>query len=72
MLEEFSHFHPNIVHLIKYATHFFREGLSQGDLMSVYSAATDVTCWPLSVHKPFHSWFRGKVVLIGDAAHPVC
>lgn len=40
--------------------------------MPVFSAATDVTCWPLSIYDPFPSWSRGKVVLIGDAAHPVC
>lgn len=35
------------------------------------SVATNVTDWPLSYHEPLETWHRGKIVLIGDAAHPV-
>ena len=35
------------------------------------SKATDVSCWPLNIHEPLPSWTRGKIILIGDAAHPV-
>ena len=33
--------------------------------------AEDVSKWTLIDHKPFSTWIKGKVVLIGDAAHPV-
>lgn len=33
--------------------------------------ATEVTRWPLSIHDPLSKWSRGKILLIGDAAHPV-
>ena len=31
----------------------------------------EVKCWPLFIHDPLPAWTYGKVVLIGDAAHPV-
>lgn len=27
--------------------------------------------WPLFIHEPLSTWIRGRVVLIGDAAHPM-
>ena len=33
--------------------------------------ATEVTRWPLSILDPLPKWSRGKILLIGDAAHPV-
>ncbi|KAF3405242.1 hypothetical protein DPV78_003195 [Talaromyces pinophilus] len=51
MLEEFAHFHPDLLELIK--------------------IAPDITYWPLSIHDPLPRWSYGKVVLIGDAAHPM-
>lgn len=33
--------------------------------------ATEVTRWPFSVHDPLSKWSQGKILLIGDAAHPV-
>ncbi len=27
--------------------------------------------WPLFIHDPLPTWVRGRVVLIGDAAHPM-
>lgn len=41
------------------------------DLKHVIKIAGNVTCWPLSIHDPLTSWTKGKVVLVGDAAHPV-
>ncbi len=35
------------------------------------SLSGDVKCWPLFVHDPLPTWVYGKVVLIGDSAHPV-
>lgn len=33
--------------------------------------APKITKWPLNIHEPITHWTRGKVLLIGDAAHPV-
>ncbi|PLB44282.1 putative salicylate hydroxylase [Aspergillus steynii IBT 23096] len=33
--------------------------------------APEVADWPLSIHDPLPTWHRGRVVLIGDAAHPM-
>ena len=33
--------------------------------------AEDVKCWPLFETSPIPKWTSGKLVLIGDAAHPV-
>jgi salicylate hydroxylase len=41
------------------------------DLRHVIKMADNVTCWPLSIHDPLVSWVRGKMVLVGDAAHPM-
>lgn len=30
-----------------------------------------VKCWPLFQTEPLPTWTRGKLLLIGDAAHPV-
>ncbi|KAI0835816.1 putative salicylate hydroxylase [Hypoxylon sp. FL0890] len=51
MLEEFSHYHPSLLHILK--------------------VAPNVTDWPLSYHDPLPTWHRGKIVLVGDAAHPM-
>ncbi|KAI1501362.1 putative salicylate hydroxylase [Biscogniauxia marginata] len=40
-------------------------------LTHVIKVAPVVTDWPLSIHDPLPIWHRGKVVLIGDAAHPM-
>ncbi|KAL9130126.1 MAG: hypothetical protein Q9217_001600 [Psora testacea] len=51
MIQEFGHFHPDIVKILR--------------------ASEDVKCWPLFIHEPISEWRYGKVVLIGDAAHPM-
>ncbi|TWU71325.1 hypothetical protein ED733_001134 [Metarhizium rileyi] len=51
MLQQFGHFDP--------------------DLVQVLRDAKDTKCWPLFSMKPLKSWTFGKVVLIGDAAHPM-
>lgn len=69
MLQEFSHFHPDILKILRFELsfgHFGHEGLTVGSRLS-----NDVKCWPLFVHEPLPSWIYGKVVLVGDAAHPV-
>ncbi|KAI1474403.1 putative salicylate hydroxylase [Daldinia eschscholtzii] len=37
----------------------------------IINVAPSVTDWPLSYHDPLKTWHRGKIVLIGDAAHPM-
>jgi len=51
MLQEFGHFHP--------------------DVLSIISTATEITYWPLRIQDPLATWVRGKILLIGDAAHPM-
>ncbi|GAD98442.1 salicylate hydroxylase, putative [Paecilomyces variotii No. 5] len=51
MLAEFSHFHPDLLHMVQ--------------------MAPEISNWPLSVYKPLPQWTSGKIVLIGDAAHPM-
>ena len=51
MLQEFDHYHP--------------------DILKLFNLAEEVKCWPLYIHEPLDSWQYGKVLLIGDAAHPV-
>ncbi|KAI1390569.1 putative salicylate hydroxylase [Hypoxylon trugodes] len=40
-------------------------------LTHLVNVAADVTDWPLFFLDPLPSWHRGKVLLIGDAAHPM-
>ncbi|KAF2184185.1 putative salicylate hydroxylase [Zopfia rhizophila CBS 207.26] len=49
LLEQFQHFHPRIVNLLK--------------------LADDVRVWPLRFDEPLERYTRGRLVLIGDAAH---
>lgn len=41
------------------------------DLKHVIKIAEDISCWPLMARDPLPSWTKGKIVLVGDAAHPV-
>ncbi|KAI2708486.1 hypothetical protein CBS147332_6547 [Penicillium roqueforti] len=40
-------------------------------LMRLIRKAPKITKWPLNIHEPITHWTRGKVLLIGDAAHPM-
>lgn len=68
MLREFAQFHPNVSRTVQYVslTHIL---FSVSDSES--RKATEVTRWPFSVHDPLPKWSQGKILLIGDAAHPV-
>ncbi|GAM41184.1 salicylate hydroxylase [Talaromyces pinophilus] len=41
------------------------------NIAHIISVAPEVTDWPLYIHEPLPTWNRGKVLLIGDAAHPM-
>ena len=69
MIREFGHFHPKISRIVQYVL------LKYKLISCTYSEhrkAPDVTRWPLFIHSPLSKWSRGKILLIGDAAHPVC
>ncbi|KAH7355889.1 putative salicylate hydroxylase [Pyrenochaeta sp. MPI-SDFR-AT-0127] len=40
-------------------------------LIHMFNLATVVTDWRLDIHDPLPTWHRGKIVLIGDSAHPM-
>lgn len=37
----------------------------------VSSKAKEVKQWPLLYRAPVSSWHKGKLILVGDAAHPM-
>jgi 6-hydroxynicotinate 3-monooxygenase len=40
------------------------------EVQQVLRAATKITKWPMLERQPFNPWSKGRVVLMGDAAHP--
>lgn len=40
-------------------------------MKQVFSRAEDIKMWRLYDHKPYPYWVKGKVALLGDAAHPM-
>ncbi|KAI9037181.1 putative salicylate hydroxylase [Aspergillus affinis] len=48
-----------------------RFGHFHPSLVHVLSKAPNVTIWPLNIFAPVPRWNRGKILLIGDAAHPM-
>src|SRR5258707_4846239 len=42
-----------------------------GDLLRVLEAADDVSVWPIFDRERNDCWSRGRVVLLGDACHPM-
>ena len=72
MLKEFGHFDPEVVRMISYAAVplYVRWARYLADMPC--SQSSHVKCWPLYFHEPLPRWFKGRVVLTGDAAHPVC
>ena len=69
MIKEFEHFHPDIVHIFRSILSYPLN--SQKMLISARRVSEEVKCWPLYVHDPIPQSTYGKVILIGDAAHPV-
>ncbi|KAL8723399.1 MAG: hypothetical protein Q9225_000315 [Loekoesia sp. 1 TL-2023] len=41
------------------------------DLVATIAKATDVKLWKLLYRQPIPNWHRGRLLLIGDAAHPM-
>jgi salicylate hydroxylase len=40
-------------------------------IIAVLDKATDVKRWPLLFRPPVRTWRRSKMVIAGDAAHPM-
>lgn len=38
---------------------------------NIRSMAEDLKLWKLLYRPPIKPWFKGKLVLVGDAAHPM-
>jgi hypothetical protein len=49
--------------------HFFK--VKANSIVKPHSKATEVKRWPLLYRPPIQTWYRGKMVLAGDAAHPM-
>lgn len=39
--------------------------------LAVFRKATEIKQWPLLFRAPISTWHKGKLVLVGDAAHPM-
>lgn len=68
MIREFAHFHPNVRRMIQYV---FAKGSLLWHSNGESRKAPEITRWPLFAYDPLPGWSRGKIILIGDAAHPV-
>lgn len=68
MLQEYAHFHPDVSRIIEYVSlNYILLLISDSEIRK----ATEVTIWPFLMHDPLSKWSHGKVLLIGDAAHPL-
>lgn len=69
LLEEYQNFHPSILLVLKYD--------SESNSCQKYITdplprkATSIKKWPLLFRAPISTWYRSKLVLVGDAAHPM-
>ncbi len=70
LLEQYKDFHPSILAVFKCVDLtnilILHNTNSSGD-----SKAKEVKQWPLLYRAPVTSWHKGKLVLVGDAAHPM-
>jgi salicylate hydroxylase len=41
------------------------------DLLAIFEHVEDIKLWKLVVHEPYPYWVKDRVVLLGDAAHPM-
>jgi 2-polyprenyl-6-methoxyphenol hydroxylase-like FAD-dependent oxidoreductase len=70
MKKEFSHYESDIQQILEYVARAGPECRIGAKLIGI-SLAEDVKRWPLFIQKPFSTWVNRRIVLIGDAAHPV-
>lgn len=68
MLREFGHFSPDVLDIIRSASEIIPDRSGTNDKIR---ESSHVKCWPLFIHEPLPRWFNGRLVIIGDAAHPV-
>ncbi|KAL7928076.1 hypothetical protein V8C35DRAFT_333753 [Trichoderma chlorosporum] len=40
-------------------------------IIRMFEFAENVKRWPLYIHDPYPTWAKGRIVLVGDAAHPM-
>ncbi|PNP56849.1 hypothetical protein THARTR1_03084 [Trichoderma harzianum] len=40
-------------------------------ILRLFELAENVKRWPLYIHDPYPTWVKGRIVLVGDAAHPM-
>ncbi|KAH8798352.1 salicylate hydroxylase [Xylogone sp. PMI_703] len=40
-------------------------------ILSIIKKATEIKKWPLLFRPPINTWHRGKLLVVGDAAHPM-
>ena len=69
MLKEFGHFNPELIRIISYVA---IASVWESRAQVPCSLSSHVKCWPLYFHEPLPRWSKGRIILIGDAAHPVC
>jgi hypothetical protein len=68
LLNRYSDFHPAVLAVMK----FVLPNLDPASLSnSKARKAKDIKQWPLLFRAPIPTWHKGKLVLIGDAAHPM-
>ncbi|OAG06148.1 putative salicylate hydroxylase [Paraphaeosphaeria sporulosa] len=41
------------------------------EVLEIIHQSTAAKCWPLFVHAPLSHWYKDRIVLIGDSAHPM-
>ncbi|KAF2730828.1 putative salicylate hydroxylase [Polyplosphaeria fusca] len=41
------------------------------EVQELIRRSSEAKCWPLYIHKPLSDWSNGRIVIIGDAAHPM-
>ncbi|KAL5406196.1 hypothetical protein PMIN03_007946 [Paraphaeosphaeria minitans] len=41
------------------------------ELLEIIRRSTAAKCWPLFMHAPLPHWYKYRIVLIGDSAHPM-
>jgi salicylate hydroxylase len=66
VVAQFHDFHPNVVKIIRYLNWSrHRSSLTKS------RKATNIKRWPLLYRDPVSALSKGRLVLIGDAAHPM-